>query len=102
MCISDWSSDVCSSDLHSRVSVLCCSFWTQIGQSSIKRTLEMIVCAESDLHPKFTQCFFLVRFKDAFDCSVKKLAAHLVKVSVRVKSFKIGRASCRERVCQYV
>lgn len=39
------------------------------------------------LHVKFAKCLFLLRFKVAFDCSVIKLAAQLVEVSVRVKSF---------------
>lgn len=43
--------------------------------------------SNSDFHAKFAKSLFLLSFECAFDCSVIKLAAHLVKVSVRVQSF---------------
>src|SRR3546814_4222404 len=74
MRISDWSSDVCSSDLlphHFRL-----SSGRQFGSSAVKWR----------------------RLGISFDT--------LVSISGRIKchylSLQIGRASCRERVCQYV
>src|SRR3546814_6198929 len=61
MRISDWSSDVCSSDLSAR-SPMCCARWPIRPR------------------PTSTPC---------------------ASVSPTTRS-EIGRASCRERVCQYV
>src|SRR3546814_8931700 len=79
MRISDWSSDVCSSDLQSmlvtdRVSLKVC-------QRSLLRSPE-----QGSPGRKRKQ-------SDAAD------PAPPAKVS---RSFQIGRASCRERECQYV
>src|SRR3546814_10009582 len=66
MRISDWSSDVCSSDLR-------------IG------ALARITVRESD---------DLDDFQRRFDGRMRALSD--------AKQMQIGRASCRERVCQYV
>src|SRR3546814_2616416 len=67
MRISDWSSDVCSSDLNGRIAVIlpAGSMWARNVQLS-----------ELDIGTFITKMF--------------------------QKKLKIGRASCRERVCQYV
>src|SRR3546814_8906738 len=76
MRISDWSSDVCSSDLCKQ-------------PPSIRQT------ANRDLD-------------EAVDRDVGKRRVgqldHVVNgvVSIVVHRYEIGRASCRERVCQYV
>src|SRR3546814_17970929 len=101
MRISDWSSDVCSSDLvtpllpggaHSNV--------TEIGDLESDKTLydRMLQDINPNLPVPGGSCFW---------------AGHTLclapdgKVSVCVISHgragvEIGRASCRERVCQYV
>src|SRR3546814_2069809 len=71
MRISDWSSDVCSSDLLAK----------QLGRAPANETLNRI-----DAVPGFL---------DRAKCDVEQ---HIVPVEVG----EIGRASCRERVCQYV
>src|SRR3546814_10297547 len=73
MRISDWSSDVCSSDLSGRTTTLprrrpCPGFWPSSG-----RGLPPI--------PK---------------------RASITTRPTRSPRYEIGRASCRERVCQYV
>src|SRR3546814_3464341 len=60
MRISDWSSDVCSSDLLRRPASLA---WSQTHQPTIISTRTLLISSSSN---------------------------------------EIGRASCRERVCQYV
>src|SRR3546814_3819774 len=76
MRISDWNSDVCSSDLQHRF----------VGVSLFKRgwggdEVQYLPARDLSLNWKyaFTKVFELVRRK-----------------------MQIGRASCRERVCQYV
>src|SRR3546814_12553162 len=68
MRISDWSSDVCSSDLSS-----CCT-------GSRSRTLEIFL-----------------------SCSRMKGSSNSADIDcwLLMKYGEIGRASCRERVCQY-
>src|SRR3546814_2492773 len=75
--ISDWSSDVCSSDLRG----LC-------GHDQIGLIVFAIGSANLDLR--------LVgqRGGDIFDRAANSVAA--------IERAQIGRASCRERVCQYV
>src|SRR3546814_9555511 len=68
MRISDWSSDVCSSDLVTAAEV---------------HDEELILAVLRELVHRDGSQFLLERF------GVKRL-------------LKIGRASCRERVCQYV
>src|SRR3546814_16898899 len=105
MRISDWSSDVCSSDLLISISALCrpgsgiivvirCS---GIGSSGVRwpaqpwsRFLSSRSCGEA--HPCTAGLGLHARAKsDARGC-VPRLAL----------SLEIGRASCRERVGQYV
>src|SRR3546814_8589536 len=72
MRISDWSSDVCSSDLKSGTTIL----------SSAYRPL----CGRNNLA----------------DAEVKEKSVKLQVANARAEESEIGRASCRERVCQYV
>src|SRR3546814_3596864 len=74
MRISDWSSDVCSSDLGQR-------FALHILDDGRSAPMDM-----ARLQQRFEQCPVRVGGREHH-------LAHLVK---------IGRASCRERVCQYV
>src|SRR3546814_1513554 len=97
MRISDWSSDVCSSDLHPIPGIenhgLAPVFVGSKGR--ILRTHEM--------HRKaYHQGVYLVRHPEAVVTSYFRY--HLMLgVTPSMKEFlEIGRASCRERVCQYV
>src|SRR3546814_4520701 len=87
MRISDWSSDVCSSDLkHQEMSELRTSQSVQIGklQAEISAKVTTITRIEEQLHA-------------AEDIAKEREQALELKLEE-----KIGRASCRERVCQYV
>src|SRR3546814_4983722 len=79
MRISDWSSDVCSSDLLRRHPRL------QVSLGSTDRTIDLI--------------------REGVDCVVRVGAlrdSSLVARPLGHVALEIGRASCRERVCQYV
>src|SRR3546814_11996884 len=79
MRISDWSSDVCSSDL---LAVCCKSASACCSNSSSSWTI-----AESKLS---TRCI-----------STSQMISNLSRSLLRRRR-KLGRASCRGRVCQYV
>src|SRR3546814_5235814 len=76
MRISDWSSDVCSSDLHLLQQIL-----PQRGKAAEARFLRRVGGAVGKL--------IMREMRETDDPH-----AHVVE--------EIGRASCRERVCQYV
>src|SRR3546814_18970095 len=84
MRISDWSSDVCSSDLPAMRAYtdFRASGPAQMGTDAFRRTQEALATlAEKDL----------------------SLARELAgECAAAVPLGEIGRASCRERVCQYV
>src|SRR3546814_8647150 len=84
MRISDWSSDVCSSDLFAgRLQYPAC-LAERLGQQV----------------PVLVNGLALVWANDGFICAVGEgLEPSLVYIT---EFGKIGRASCRERVCQYV
>src|SRR3546814_3467092 len=81
MRISDWSSDVCSSDLVRHESFACAEF------VELARALGVaIVEAYHDSYPLIAEAtadFAYLRLQQS-------------------REEEIGRASCRERVCQYV
>src|SRR3546814_10487478 len=82
MRISDWSSDVCSSDLHEVTGRLV----AMLGRAPLLVVALLIVVL----------AFWLVR---------RLLLSGHRRLRVRSLSpaaSQIGRASCRERVCQYV
>src|SRR3546814_5426347 len=109
MCISDWSSDVFSSDLHQSSGYqpdYPSSFYVSNDQwhkgeeitifpDERRKTREVKLMSNArlskfieDPHQKF---YYIFNFQRPLDFLVE-----LIKIS------KIGRASCRERVCQYV
>src|SRR3546814_4977911 len=88
MRISDWSSDVCSSDLVLRFSV---GFGTPLLRWHDRQGTEFVIAA--------IPLGGYVKMLDEREGDVpsKQLAQAFNR-----KSVQIGRASCRERVCQYV
>src|SRR3546814_6391939 len=70
MRISDWSSDVCSSDLRPT-------------DRSMLDVAFCVACA-------------------ATGCDGAEISVAATRPMARVRASEIGRASCRERVCQYV
>src|SRR3546814_7457864 len=81
MRISDWSSDVCSSDLH-RVDGIRANQLFDIQRVAVRRVLGAGAGPQQTLWPR------------------ARLLRELLPA--RRREDEIGRASCRERVCQYV
>src|SRR3546814_2962343 len=97
MLISDWSSDVCSSDLW-KSTIL----WQPIWVISIIPTLRQMRLTSPQCQiyyqriPRWKHCIrtFLAK-------NVMNRFLHDQQHNISLKC-QIGRASCRERVCQYV
>src|SRR3546814_3473681 len=88
MRISDWSSDVCSSDLARRQLV------TDLGVIPVTFAVAEIVQA---LDPLELAIFEIAQFV----VGPYRVFLRLCR-TVHLAREEIGRASCRERVCQYV
>src|SRR3546814_1677742 len=80
MLISDWSSDVCSSDLF------------DIHNVSAMGVFKREEYARGSMFKNFREDWV---FRATYDYDTR----YLFEVN---GAYKIGRASCRERVCQYV
>src|SRR3546814_4769526 len=85
MRISDWSSDVCSSDLRRVDDIL----EVRARFQQLARNREEIAVLEIAQHDAVVAVVEDEALADGVDRLLELLA-------------KIGRASCRERVCQYV
>src|SRR3546814_3762728 len=92
MRISDWSSDVCSSDLHPLVTIRHGEGATVLldieGQGA-----QLLDCIDAQKHAALLAAFAQAR-------KIQPHAARILHGADRHQ--EIGRASCRERVCQYV
>src|SRR3546814_2136208 len=100
MRISDWSSDVCSSDLCRKASrpVACNLPFASVQQCMRSETMNPSTPNLFGIH---TQAL------DLWQRRTEVLANNLANADTpgylaRDEAFEIGRASCRERVCQYV
>src|SRR3546814_6748953 len=97
MRISDWSSDVCSSDLagRRRMSIL-------VGNGALYYLEEMERGADGAM-TGFGFPEMLVGVYDRFTAGDHDGAADLFDAYMPfIRCEQFGRASCRERVCQYV
>src|SRR3546814_13645108 len=109
MRISDWSSDVCSSDLYATYLFAYGHYWTGMLAAFIFMVLDTVDgklarCTITSskwgnvadhgvdlIHPPFWWYFWGVG-----------LGAWGLALSTQTFIWEIGRAACRERVCQYV
>src|SRR3546814_11737569 len=95
MRISDWSSDVCSPDLHLENHPLRPAARLDEGLDQLQPLHQLLALrlgrglAQLDAHPV------------ALLLAVERLQ-HLAQRLGADAGLEIGRASCRERVCQYV
>src|SRR3546814_3281415 len=107
MRISDWSSDVCSSDLFSRSAVqFGMRFGTRMNAGdSLKRPL-LSRWPAAFIAAVLIGTTALVLYVEASVSKLKQVLPVEVLRQERDVVFmiddQIGRASCRERVCQYV
>src|SRR3546814_13290714 len=104
MRISDWSSDVCSSDLL-RLGEEAPDFTARstrgvVSLSDYRGRWLALFSHPADFTPVCTSEFVAIaRASDRFSA----MGCELMAVSVdSLFSHQIGRASCRERVCQFV
>src|SRR3546814_13249770 len=116
MRISDWSSDVCSSDLLGQVTVNFAEGQdrAQASGSAQSRVIRSAAVLPADIQEKITR----ERRPGDEDAAIDPMPEPGVRDAVRNASFEvlvgfqldqaqpayneIGRASCRERVCHYV
>src|SRR3546814_11686511 len=118
MRISDWSSDVCSSDLrgdrHSFEDVLTAMLMPIIHVFSARdrmlyaRFMMRLLPLDEDEHPYFKAlhlCGPSVEIQRRLQYCLPHLPYDVLNTRVRMAVsifLQIGRASCRARVCQYV
>src|SRR3546814_8925889 len=99
MRISDWSSDVCSSDLKP-APIPCLGFEEIIAEKIRAASQRSKIRDLHDLSELATQPLERERIRSL---AVLKLWNSGQELDYeRFRTRKIGRASCRERVCQYV
>src|SRR3546814_14339550 len=91
MRISDWSSDVCSSDLYRQLAGL----YPNQAQKRIAELLE----ESADLDGEPRPITHPVKFYENGDRPLEIVSSRQWYIR---NGGQIGRASCRERVCQYV
>src|SRR3546814_3909146 len=98
MRISDWSSDVCSSDLYFRRKLLA---WKDDILRESNQTLQHLqedTTQEPDIADRAS-----VETDRALELRTRDRQRKLIsKIDAAMKRLEIGRASCRARVCQYV
>src|SRR3546814_7965424 len=90
MRISDWSSDVCSSDLLQPKQPMAMTYIFTCTNGGKKFAIAMILLIGC-LYP----CQSQQRVRDSLQKRIQNL-------ELSEQFSEIGRASCRERVCQYV
>src|SRR3546814_4901550 len=99
MRISDWSSDVCSSDLYG------------INPKTVQKWRQRSSVEDAPMGPKQRRSTVLSPEEEALIVAFRKhtllplddcLYALQATIPHLTRSSQIGRASCRERVCQYV
>src|SRR3546814_1074336 len=91
MRISDWSSDVCSSDLAAYIAAL-----EKLVAYYPKPNYWLDLITRTANKPGFSTRLTLDLYR------LKKQTDTLTKANDSMEAAQIGRASCRERVCQYV
>src|SRR3546814_13169549 len=97
MRISDWSSDVCSSDLLVREKDVEQAFGDQCAEiGAVAVDDEGVRKREGDLAPRRVRHVDRAPHRRARQFGNPQIAFEIADLG------KIGRASCRERVCQYV
>src|SRR3546814_1789416 len=92
MRISDWSSDVCSSDLCVELGVDVVDHGDEIDDEIIEKMVE----AGTFWVPSLVYVWSLL------ELGMGKRFGASPEIYEHVRKMQIGRASCRERVCQYV
>src|SRR3546814_14549330 len=99
MRISDGSSDVCSSDLPSpRSAAVACNSHPTMLARACRRAAQM-PCRSQNI---WEEVMKLNRIAALLTTGIAATGAGFLPLSATAQDEEIGRASCRERVCQYV
>src|SRR3546814_13356516 len=112
MRISDWSSDVCSSDLlkvhgsrsrkrGSAGKQVEAALHVQHGQAGLRRILALVLAVDGGARPGLLT---VLAGEDAIAERQGVLAGEILQLAGAFAAdvvVEIGRASCRERVCKY-
>src|SRR3546814_1225275 len=106
MRISDWSSDVCSSDLRMKTGKSYAKPM-DIGDVIVAATVGEVLESQSDALPVGTMVAGYLGWQEKAIARAKHLQMIPATGGVSPSAYlgaagQIGRASCRERVCQYV
>src|SRR3546814_1888716 len=100
MRISDWSSDVCSSDLCRSTVLSSCDVNEKDGPSTSSGRTDRSIFSASPREPKPLRT--LRSRRESYDVASLLFLTGRFTGFGRLNQKEIGRASCRERVCQYV
>src|SRR3546814_4677132 len=100
MRISDWSSDVCSSDLNYVEDARADKYpeLASLIRNALAYNRDFIAPTLLRRKPEGVEVAALERL----DRELAALAPDAAAEDIQTIVYKIGRASCRERVCQYV
>src|SRR3546814_13498440 len=105
MRISDWSSDVCSSDLGLLISFVVGAAFLPVPYVAMRPgtarpvTQYVTVRGATSYPPEESIAYMTVNIGQI---SLLEAAVGWLDDDVDIRPEEIGRASCRERVCQYV
>src|SRR3546814_4214805 len=105
MRISDWSSDVCSSDLQIKraETLLDWGLLPHLGKNPENRNEKALFLGEATCKLVELRLNLVASDdKDHYGNKVIKFAGQMLADLFRTAFRKFGRASCRERVCHYV
>src|SRR3546814_17686013 len=108
MRISDWSSDVCSSDLLAeefrliKRQVLLTARAVKGGAGDVRSRMVLVCSANPDEGKTFSATNLAISLAAEKNVEVLLVEGDCATPDLLHRLGKIGRASCRERVCQYV
>src|SRR3546814_16783743 len=104
MRISDWSSDVCSSDLASIVKMLCSGRIGNILRIFLSSLGVLLQFKQQLEYPSACNAHTsdIENIPPSIQCWYRSPAVSKALRSVQRIRRQIGRATCRERVCRYV
>src|SRR3546814_7090616 len=103
MRISDWSSDVCSSDLTA-LRFMGRAHDVKEGLAALKTAQNAFKRVSFDLiyaRPEQSEAGWQAELEHALSSGTSHLSLYQLTIEPGTR-FEIGSASCRERVCQYV
>src|SRR3546814_17910651 len=102
MRISDWSSDVCSSDLVELEALA--DIFRQVDEAARdgQRVVLITFDEAAETFVRIEVRVAVATVQDRSGIEIGNAVAHLDVEIVERQREQIGRASCRERVCQYV